>query len=197
MATLGTLKTRVSARLKDPQNTSVSSAEVTNVINDAIAFWAKRKFWFNDVSQNVTLTENSPTLPTLSTPLEEIYQTNGIVINYGNNRWPLTKVTGDKYDELNVEGQGIPYCFTYRNGGYELYYYPDQAYTAVVRGIKAYEDLTGDDDTNDFTDEASDLIMYESLARAYAEFRQDDKMEAYYSARAESEYQNLKRNTRS
>lgn len=196
MANLGTLKSRVATRLKDPNYQAVSEAEVTNVINDAIAFWAKRKFWFNDVSQNVTLVAGDPVLPSLSTDLEFIYDTAGIVINYASTRYRVNKVSVDEYDAMNVEGQGIPFAFTYRNGQYVLYYYPDAAYTAIVRGIKAYTALANDNDTNDFTTEAESLIMYEALSRAYAEFRQDEKMETYYSARAQNEYTNLKRKTR-
>lgn len=196
MANLGTLKTRVATRLKDPTYSAVSEAEVTNVINDAIAFWAKRKFWFNDVSQNVTLVADDPVLPALTTDLEYIYDTAGIVINYASTRYQVNKVSSDEYDGMNTEGQGIPFAYTYRNGQYVLYYYPDAAYTAVVRGAKKYAALVNDSKTNDFIDEAESLIMYEALARAYAEFRQDDKMEAYYSARANNEYSNLKRKTR-
>lgn len=197
MTTLGTLVTRVSARLKDPSFTAVTRAEVVAVINDAITFYADDRFAFNEFEETVPLTAGNPLL-TLVTNIdpERIYNTNGIVINYASNRWPLNKISSEEYDALNVQGRGIPFAWTWRNGKYEVYYYPDAAYSAVVRGLKSYPPLALDADTNDFTDSADNLIMYESLSRLYAEFRQDDKMEAYYTGKAASEYRNLQKKKR-
>lgn len=192
MATLGTLVTRVSARLKDPNFTAVSRAEVVNVINDAIDFYGNSRFVFNEFEETVNLTTGNPelVLVTNTTP-ERIFKTNGIVINYGKIRWRVAKVSSQEYDALNVEGTGIPFAWTWRNGKYYVYYYPSADYQAIVRGLKTYAALANDADTNDFTDHADRLIMYETLSRLSSEFRQDDKMEAYYTAKAKQEYDSL------
>jgi hypothetical protein len=194
MATFGELQTQVSSRLKDPNNTSVSASIVADVLNEALQYWSKKPYWFNEFRDVVTLTEDDPVL-TLTTDAQYVFDTGGITIDYANTRWPVKKITSDEYDCLNVQGRGIPYAWVYRNGGYELYGYPDAAYTALVRGIKNYTDLSGDSDTNDFTINAPDLLRYEALARLYGEFRQDPKMEAYYAARATNEHTNLRQAT--
>ena len=133
---------------------------------------------------------------TTNTNPEFIFNEGGMTLNYSNMRWPLTHVSSEDYDNMNVEGNGQPYVWTYRNGGYEVYWYPDQDYDVIVRGVKTYPRLNANADTNDFTNKASDLILYEALARLYAEFRQDPKMENYYNARADNEYKSLKRQNR-
>lgn len=202
MATFGEIQTKVSTRLKDPNNTSVSAPDVASVINDAIQDWATRRFWFNEFEETVQLVQNDPILPALPNGIVPLYlfKKDGIVINYANTRWLVKKISAAEYDGMNVQGRGIPFAYTYRNGQYELYWYPDATYSAVIRGIKAYdrfrEDGSDDSQTNDFLTDAPDLIMYEALSRLYGEFRQDPKMETYYAARTQNEYQNALRQTR-
>lgn len=197
MANLGTLVTRVSARLKDPNFTAVSRAEVVNVINDAIGFYGNNRFEFNEFEETVNLTTGNPLLTlTTNTSPERIFNTNGIVINYGKIRWEVKKVSSQEYDALNVEGLGIPFAWTWRNGKYLVYYYPSADYQAIVRGLKAYAPLANDSDSNDFTVNADRLLLYETLSRLSAEFRQDDKMEAYYTAAAKREYASLQQSKR-
>lgn len=200
MATFGELQTQASTRLKDAQNTAVSALDVANVVNDAIQHWSKKRFWFNEFKEDVTLTINDPALTlTTNTPLY-IFKNGGVVINYANTRWPLKKVSSLEYDRMNTQGRGLPFAWTERNKAFEVYWYPDVAYTAVVRGVKAYERfLTNGNDANsenDFTTEVPNLILYETLARLYGEFRQDDKMESYYANRAQNEYNFAKQQTR-
>lgn len=200
MATFAALQARVSSRLKDPSNVDISAADVAAIINDALRHWAKHRFWFNTFEETVILTHNGNAndrffVLSANADPENIFKEDGMVIDYAQTRWPLEKVSPAVYDTLNTEGRGIPYAWTYRNGGYELYWYPDQAYSLVVRGLKRYSDLSAGADTNDFTDHASDLLMYEALSRLYAEFRQDDKMEAYYSGRAQDQYMTLRKET--
>lgn len=202
MATFGELQVKASARLKDVNNTAVSASDVADVINDAIAQWKLKRFWFNEFEETVTLVQNDPILPALPNgviPLE-IFQEDGIVINYAQSRWPVRKISGSEYDDMNVQGRGIPYAFTQRDDEVELYWYPDAAYSAVVRGLKDYTRFatngTQNNLSNDFTINAPDLILYETLARLFGEFRQDTKMENYYAARATNQYWNLQRRTR-
>lgn len=200
MATFGQIQTKVSTRLKDANNTAVSAPDVAAVVNDAIEHWSKKRFWFNEFEEEVTLTVNDPALVLVTNTPLYLFQEDGVVINYSQTRWPLKKVSPSEYDRANTQGRGLPFIWTQRNNGYEVYWYPDVAYTAVVRGVKAYPEFATDgkenSQSNDFTTQASNLIMYEALSRLYAEFRQDDKMEAYYSARVRNEYQSLKAQTR-
>lgn len=200
MATLGQLRVKASTRLKDANNTSVSTQDVATIINDAIAYWSREKFWFNEFEETVQLVQNDPVLPALTVTPLYLFKKDGIVINYASTRWLTRPVSGAQYDEMNVQGRGIPFCYTQRNGQFELYWYPDSNYDAVVRGLKYYEpfavDGSDDGESDDFTENAPDLILYETLARLFGEFRQDPKMEDYYSNRAKNEYWGLQKRTR-
>lgn len=191
MPTFAELKTAVSKRLLDANNTAVSSADVGDSINAAIRYWKQRTFWFNQKNQTVTLNIDNPIIPNF--PIDFLYEIpeGGFVIDYSQTRWPLTKVDNATYENANVEGKGLPYLITFREGTWQVYWYPDQEYSLIIRYIKDYNDLVGDNDVNDFTTFADRLIMYDALSRLNAEFRQDEKMESYYSARAGNEYKNL------
>lgn len=187
MATFNEIVSRVNSRLKDPSNVDISASDVAATINDSITEWSKRRFWFNEFKETVTLVVDDPFLPTLPNSITPLFffKQDGIVIDYAQSRWMVDKVSPEQYDEINVQGRGIPYVYTQRAGRVELYWYPDAAYSAICRGVKAYAPLTLADgsNTNDWTVYASDLIMYEALSRLMAEFRQDPKMEEYYSNR--------------
>lgn len=192
MATLAQIRTYISARLLDPNNTAVSAATVTSAINDAIRYWKFKRFWFNqgfDTSQS--LTAQSPTIPLPSDFLVEV-PNDGFVLSYSNMRWPLTKALPRQFDEVILDnGYGRPYIYTRKRAVYTCYFIPDQAYALLIYYLKEYTDLSLDADTNDFTVNAERLIELWALANLTAELRQDDKMEAYYRAAAEDEYQNL------
>lgn len=198
MATFQQLQVLASSRLKDPNNTAVSAADVAYCINQAVTRHKDTRFWFNTFGVTVPLVINDPILPALPggiIPLS-LFKKDGIVINYAQARWQVTKVLSDEYDAENTQGKGLPYCYTYRNKQYELYYYPDQEYSAVVRGLKDYADMVNPSDTNDFTESASDLILYEALARLFAEYRQDPAMSDYYENRVLDERKDLLTTTR-
>lgn len=196
MVTFEALQQRVSSRLKDPDNVDISVSNVSAIINDSIRHWSRKRFWFNEFQETVILTAGNPVFALTTNPNPiEIFKKGGMTIDYGSTRWPLQKVSPKEYDEMNAQGRGIPFVWVYRNGGYEVYWYPSADYNLIVRGLKRYDDLVNNIDTNDFTNNAVSLIMYEALARAYAEFRQDEKMEAYYSARARNEFNILKEET--
>lgn len=190
MSTLAELRTRISKRLLDKNNVAVSTSDVDLAINDAVDYWKQRRFWFNETSTTVVLTIDDPVIPMPADFLFEI-TTGGFIIDYAQTRWKLTKVNLASYELNNTEGKGLPFSYTYKGGQWLMYYYPDQAYNLEITYIKDYDLLEDDSDTNDFTNLASRLIEYDALSRLQAEIRQDEKMEAYYTARAENEANNL------
>lgn len=188
----GDMKTRVAKLIQDPSNTAVSAADVGIAINEAISHWKTTRFWFNEAEDAaVSITAANPVIGDMPSGLLFPLAVGGIVIDYNNLRYPLTKISSSEYDDMNTEATGIPHSYTMRAGAYEVYPYPDQAYTAVVRYLKEYTDLSASTDTNSFTDSASRLIMYEAAGRLSGEFRQDAEMSAYFLGTAEREMRSL------
>jgi len=195
MTALGTLTTRIAQKLLDTGNVVVSAPSIIDAVNESVRFWKRRSFWFNEFEETVVLSTNDPMLNLLTVTPLVVFENQGVVIIDQDERYDVTKVSSAIYDAANDEQQGRPYIWTYRNDGYELFYYPDEAYSAVVRGIKDYSafatDGTDNALSNDFTDEAEDLIVYEALSRIHGGIRQDEKMEAYFRRLATDEYNNL------
>lgn len=192
MATFAQLKQQASRRLQDENNTAVPASVVGDAINVAIKYWKQERFWFNEFAETVTLTIGDPVLPiTLLYPLKDA----GFRIPYQNLIYDLIPYTNSEYDGSNIDQSGRPYAYTWRAGDYYLYYVPDQAYTVEVTGIRDYSDLSLDADTNDFTMNADQLILYDALSRLIPELRTDPTMAEYYANRALDEKKNLKRRT--
>lgn len=193
MATFAQMKTYISKRLIDVNNTAVSVSDVGDAINDAINYWKFRRFWFNDISDLATLTMQDPSFPYPDDFLVPSKDDDGFNIQYSNMRYPLIKITGTQYDEMFLNnGYGIPRFYA-RIGSdeYQCYPLPDRDYTVARHYLRDYVPLVADGDTNDFTVNADRLIELWSLANLNAELRQDDTMEAYFRSAAADNYKNL------
>lgn len=194
MATLAELQSQVSSRLLDPQNVAVPLASVTAAINDAIAYWKFRRFWFNEVHDTAILTAQDPDFPYPDDFLVPALQDDGFYIQYSGIRYPLSKVSESYYDARFLStGYGLPKFYA-RIGDdeYQCYPIPDSNYTVGRHYLRDYEDLSSDSDTNDFTEKAPRLIMLWATANLTGELRQDDKMEGYFRAAAQDEYRQLR-----
>lgn len=193
MATLAEIRNKIAERLQDPSFTSVSSASVDAVINDAIRYYKYHTFWFNEAATVITLNQGNPVIPSIPDDFLMELSAGGLTIHFSNLFYPIRKVSSDVYDGMNVQAIGIPYVYTFRAQQFEVYFYPNIAYSLTLRYIRDYDDLVNDGDTNDFTTYADRMIIYNSLSRIYAEYKQDSNMEQYFTARANDEETNLKR----
>lgn len=213
-ATFGQLQKRVADRLIDPNNTAVSAANVAQAINDAVAFWKTRKFYFNQRVANLTLdvspaldgsapgdpfvlqygNTNSlyPNAPVLPADFLFEDEENGFTIPYNNLTYNLDKQPPKVFDDVSNNGVGLPYIYTFRNGNYEIYFLPQTNYTLRVNYICDYAPLVNATDTNDFTTFADKLIEYDAISRILSDLRLDDDRAARFSARCEQENANLK-----
>ncbi len=194
MATFGALQTAVSKRLLDAQNVSVSQQDVATSLNDAIAYWKYKRFWFNETVSSQTLTAQDGTIPLPADFLIPAYEDASFIIDYSQQRYPLEKVLSSVYDGRYMDnGYGLPRCYSRVGDSYEVYPLPDQAYTIIVRYLKDYSaiEYSNYNATNDWTDNADRLILLWSCANLIGEIRQDEKMESYFRNAAENEFRNL------
>lgn len=194
MANFGEMTTYVSKRLIDPTNTAVDKSDVQGAINDAIAYWKFRRFWFNEVSDTAVLTSQDPSFPYPDNFLVPSVDDDGFAIEYGNVRYPMVKQTMQVYDALFLaNGYGLPKWYArIGNERYKCYPIPDRDYTVHRHYLKNYAALTNDSDTNDFTDNASRLINLWALGNLITELRQDNDSGNYYRAATQDEYRNLR-----
>ncbi len=194
MSTFGEMTTYVAKRIIDPNGTAVDTSDVQQAINQSIEYWKFRRFWFNEVADQATLTARDPSFPYPTNFLVPATDDDGFYIEYGNVRYPLTKISQAIYDSLYLSnGFGLPRWYArIADTKYQCYFIPDQNYTVGRHYLKDYTALSADSDTNDFTNNASRLINLWALANLITELRQDTAMGDYYRTAAQNEYRNLR-----
>lgn len=191
----GQLTTYVSNRLIDPNNTAVSLSDVQLGINQSIAYWKFRRFWFNEATSQVTLTEGNPSIPLTDNFLCPSIQDDGFNILYGNVKYPLVKVDIATMDSLFLSnGYGLPRWYArMANLEYQVYPIPDTNYTTDLYQLNDYPYLINPTDSNDFTNNAERLVALWALANLASELRQDTPGTGdYYRQAAQDEYRNLR-----
>ena len=188
------METYIAKRLIDPNGTAVSASDVQDAINDAIAYWKFRRFWFNEVSDTATLTAQSAAFPYPTNFLMPSTDDDGFNVQYGGVRYPLVKVTMQVYDSLYLaNGYGLPRWYArIGNGEYQCYPIPNTTYTVDRHYLSDYPALVNAADTNDFTVNAARLIELWALGNLVTELRQDTTMGDYYRAASQNEYRNLR-----
>lgn len=197
MATFGEMKTWVSKRLQDPNNTAVSLSDVGDLINQALKYWKNVRFFFNEQTDTTTLLQNDPSIPLPDNWLVPSID-DAFVIEYSGIRYPLKKVSESQYNAMYLSnGIGQPWWYAkLANSGYQCYPIPDRDYTLHRFLLSNYDDFVNDDDENDFSVEAEFLLKYSAAAYGSRDFRQDREMYDAFWAQALSEEENLLVTTR-
>lgn len=194
MATLGTLRTRILAKLAEGGGTvaAPTAAQVDAQINSTIDYYEDTPFWFSEAVVTGTLNVGDPLIP-IPADFGQLIEPDAFVVEQAQVRWPVMKVTPLQFDTVNVGGVGLPLYYVYRDGLLEMYFKPDQAYVYYLHYRRLYADLVLDADSNAFTENADRLIEYKTLADCYADYRSDLEMASYYTAKADKEMLAVKR----
>lgn len=205
VATFGSLQTKISKKLIDANQTAIAGADVADALNDALHYWKQKRFWFNEGQATLTMDINDPYVlgygntnsdypnaPVLPSDFLYEFDKDGFVIPYSKLKYRFEKVPPAAFDDADIQGIGIPYIYTFRNGNYEFYFYPNLAYSLTVNYVKDVADMVNQNDTNVFTVNADRLLMYEALSHLYGENRQDESQGGLYAGKADREARLLK-----
>jgi len=197
MATLAQMRTWVSKRLQDPNNTAVSAADVDGLLNEALNYWKNERFYFNEITDSTTLLQGNPAIPLpanwLCPSIDDTF-----VIQYSGIRYPLRKISETMYNAFYLSnGVGQPWYFArLANSEYQVYPIPDRDYTLLRYYIENPTDFSADGDTNSFSINATNLLQYTAAAYGSRDFRQDMAMYQAFWAQAMIEENNLLATTR-
>lgn len=201
MATFGAMKTWVSARLLDPSNTSVSSASVGECINAALGYWKNKRFWFNEIADQTTVTTGSAVLPIPADYLCPSIDDGAFTLQYpgstGGLRYPLKKVSIKVYNDAYVSNAlGLPTIYArLASGQYQMFWIPQMDYICHRYYLQDVPLFSADSDTNVFSENATNLLQYTGLAYAFRDFKQDQNMYNYFFDQANQEYESLRDTT--
>lgn len=191
MATLAQIRSRVSRKIEDPNNTAVSASVVNEEINRAVRYYSKYRFFFNEDMASITLTANSQIIPSIPADLLSPFTVNEIMIIDSQVRVTLQRLDPISFFNRDQDQTGRPYFYTYRDGQFLVLPTPDQAYLCRFRYLKKYAALSADGDTNDFTDNAEDLLMLYAVCNLYSEDKQDPATGMSYRDSLKKEFDNL------
>jgi len=157
MTTFATLRSNVATYInRTDQNTNINLA-----INRAISYYARKNgFWFNETTGTFVTVASQASYGTgdgVPSLIEKILDATITVT--ANTVEVLTKRTLDYILSHNI-GQvtGTSTDYTYFQNKIYLSLIPDAVYTITLYYRKGYADLSADADTNDFTNNAEDLI---------------------------------------
>lgn len=149
------------SRIADDLNRTDLNSQIDKAINRAIEFYSKGfRFWFNEKTATFNTVANQfnySSADSIPTDMAEIDYVKLAVAS--TNNVPLIPRTYDYIQTANVGNMtGEPTDYAYYKENFWLYPVPNSALTITVSYAKLYTALSADGDTNDFTEEAEDLI---------------------------------------
>lgn len=174
MGTLAQLQARIASDLTRDDLTS----QIADVVADAIKFYAKQKFWFNQ-SRNLsfnTVAAQSDYTTLGSVSAADIIELDALFVTQGSSVFGLTHFEPLQFEYLAspTANYSLPSAFTYVDQAIRLYPAPDAVY--AMRAYAHYKlPYPADGDTNAWTDDAEDLIRSHAKMLLFLDVLQDDE----------------------
>ena len=159
MTTYVTMRNRITDEMV---NESLTTAQVNNAIQSAIAHYQSVRFYFNEsrsetfstvASQEFYAAAANANIPNLS-------KIDRLTITVNSVRYPITPQSWDWIDTISSTtsstGQPTDYCYYAQQ--IRLYPIPDAVYTVRISGLVRFAALSADADTNAWMTDGEALI---------------------------------------
>jgi hypothetical protein len=175
MGTLLDLKNRIALELARTD----LGAQIGNAINDAIKFYSRERFWFNQ-SRNIIFSTapgqqaygkaDDPVIPRLI-KIDQVFML--------PNRYPLDRYSATDFELVSSgsTAQGRPTSYTYTDEQILLYPIPSEAYSLRLHAHYRLPDLA-DNGENAWTTDAEELIRTHAKQLLYIDPLEDDQAAA-------------------
>lgn len=175
-------------RIADDLNRTDLTEQIKKAINRAIQRYQKKKFWFQETTASFSLVAGQEVyvfgVGSVPSDIQDI--TSLTLERTANDDYPIYRTTFQEIRRLNdTQGTstGTPNLWTLYNESFYFSPVPNDTDTINLYYYQNYADLVNDADTNDFTNNAQDLI--EARARWWINLRvlkdrasaSDDKQE--------------------
>jgi len=138
------------------------TTQVKDAINRSIEYYSRRsRFWFNETTSTFSTVAAQESYGTGDGIPSDLLRIDNLQVqvnsSYNEELIPRT------YEYIQIanatsSATGIPYDYCFYEGKIYLSPIPNAVYTIDISYLKSYSDLSADSDTNDFTDNAEDLI---------------------------------------
>lgn len=195
MSTLAQMRSRIA----DDLNRTDLNTQIDVAINRAIEYYYKGfRFWFNEKTATFNTVANQVNYGSADSIPTDMMEIDFVKIAFAStDNEELIPRTYDYIQQANVGSYaGRPADYAYYKENFWLYPVPSQAWTVTVSYAKSYTDLSADADTNDFTEEAEDLIesraewwLYKRIIKDYdlAQASKAEELEALSTLISETE----------
>lgn len=142
--------------------------ETATAINAAIRDYAAQRFWFNDTRKITFSTVTGQEFyEKLANPaLPNLVRIDSLIVSDGIGSYPAERVNNDDIETM-MSQQGWPSYYAYVDSSIRLFPVPSRVYQIRVTGYARPDPLTHDTDTNNFTENAFDLIRYAAARRVF------------------------------
>lgn len=194
MATYGEMKSRIADEFI---NESVTTAQIENAIKDAIKFYERKPFYFNEARDDTSIT----TVAGTEYYSADIFNTSPKIVSVKILDDGLyTPLTAWSYQEIedvqdgSITGDPVAYCVFKRQ--LRLYPIPDDADVVTVSYIERYATLSGEDDENVWTTDAEALIRNSAKRRIALEVLHAEDIAARCAVLEKEEYDEILAETR-
>jgi len=156
------------ARIADDfVNESITTAQIKNAIQSAIAFYQRRRFYFNETMTTFSTVGGQEYYT--STDLPDLPNIVQIVTLQGNLNGVLIPLRAVDFKQINYDQygtfQGFPRAFAVYQEQIRLFPIPDQAYAMTIAYVDKFNVLSADTDTNAWMTEAEELIRQSAKRR--------------------------------
>ena len=166
------------SRIADDINRSDLTTQIQQCILLAIQQYKNERFWFNETNATATTTVSSAQVgaPSDILRLDKLY----IIISGKNVE--LQPRDLNSVLEYRPTTNGRPRAFCYYRNQFELDRPTDQAYTLNFYYLKELTALSGGSDTNGWTTDGEDLIVFHAEKKLYANVIKDQAKAAVAAA---------------
>lgn len=188
LATFGSLKSAIADQLINDDLNS----QIGRCINQSVHYYNQRySFWFNEASDTETLTIGQQALPMLPSSWNFERPDVSFVIVRDTITWPIKKISLAAYKALDNGRTGIPTHYAFDGTDFLSYPYPDVAYTLQRYWSKSYNDMSEDEESNDWLTYAERLIEAKATADIYLKYRHEPEMADIFFRLAQDELAQL------
>lgn len=153
MSTFAQVKSRVLSEIKRPSMTTEANAHVLR----AIEYYANRRTWKNEGTNQITLTANTNT-KAIPSGLRDVSR---VAVVVAGMDYELEKITRELMADRHGAdtGTGQPIEYSWEDTVFKFWPTPDAAYVVNVTGIYDDTALSADGDTNSWTTIGEDLVV--------------------------------------
>lgn len=157
------------SRIADDLNRTDLTSQIQENVRLAILHYKSERFWFNETSTTLTATvgQGYVTAPT------DILRIDGLYITISDRNIELQPQDLGRVIEYRPTSNGRPRAFCYYQNRFELDRLSDTAYALPLYYVKELTVLSSDSDSNGWTTDAEDLIVFHAEKMLYANVIKD------------------------